>query len=75
MQKRIELLAQYEAAPDNAFFSIMTLMALCQIAKSTVWKWIVEGRLPPPQKLSAQCSRWRKADIQKALEKLGGTHE
>ena len=34
------------------------------IARQSVWRWVRDGRLPAPVKLSPGCSRWRLADVE-----------
>lgn len=38
-------------------------MELSGLAKSTVWKWVKEGKLPKPKKLSPRVSVWKESDI------------
>ena len=35
------------------------------IARQSVWRWVRDGRLPAPVKLSPGCSRWRLVDVEK----------
>ena len=39
---------------------------------STVYRHIRAGRIPPPIKISAGCSRWSLAECQAALARMGG---
>jgi hypothetical protein len=39
------------------------------VSRATVWRWSTEGRIPAPHKLSANCTRWRLADV---IDALGG---
>ena len=40
------------------------------VARRTVWRWLAQGRLPPPLRLSPGCVRWRAADIEAHLARL-----
>ena len=35
------------------------------VDKSTIWRWAQRGVIPPPIRLSDQCTRWRLAAIEK----------
>ena len=37
--------------------------ALGGIGKSTLWRWIREGRFPKPVRLGANCVAWRSDDV------------
>jgi predicted DNA-binding transcriptional regulator AlpA len=36
-----------------------------QVSRATIWRWAQSKRFPDPVKLSAGCTRWRLADIEK----------
>jgi predicted DNA-binding transcriptional regulator AlpA len=38
---------------------------------STVYRQIKAGRIPPPIKISAGCSRWSLAECEAALQRMG----
>lgn len=38
------------------------------ISKASVWRWLDEGRLPKPLKLSPGCTRWRADEIAAFIE-------
>ena len=42
------------------------------VSKATFWRRVQDGTYPRPIKLSPRCSAWRKKDITKLLEELGG---
>ena len=29
------------------------------VHRTTLWRWVQDGKLPPPTKLSPRCPRWR----------------
>ena len=37
------------------------------VARRTVWRWLAQGKLPPPLRLSKTCVRWRPEDIEAHL--------
>ncbi len=41
------------------------LAAMLSISKATVWRWVREGLLPKPVRISARCSRWKLGDLLK----------
>lgn len=34
------------------------------IGRTTVWRWVQQGRFPQPVRLSNSCTRWRLADLE-----------
>jgi excisionase family DNA binding protein len=40
------------------------------VARRTVWRWLSQGKLPPPLRLSKTCVRWRPEDIDAHLARL-----
>lgn len=34
------------------------------VHKSTLWRWVQDGTLPPPTKLAPRCVRWREDVIE-----------
>jgi predicted DNA-binding transcriptional regulator AlpA len=43
------------------------------VSKSTLWRMIREGKLPPPRKLTDRCSVWWESEILKAVTEIIGT--
>ena len=41
------------------------------VAVSTFWRWVKEGRLPKGKRLSARCTVWMRADIERFLTEGG----
>jgi predicted DNA-binding transcriptional regulator AlpA len=39
------------------------------IGRSTVWRWVAEGRLPPPIRMG-RVTAWRRSDIANLLDRL-----
>lgn len=44
------------------------LAARYDVSRATIWRWVREGRLPPPVKLTPGCSRWRLSEVVQRLE-------
>ena len=40
------------------------------IGSTTVYRWIREGKLPPPTKVGPFINRWRKSDCQRLLDEM-----
>jgi excisionase family DNA binding protein len=40
------------------------------VARRTVWRWLSQGKLPAPLRLSKSCVRWRREDIEAHLARL-----
>lgn len=39
------------------------VMELTGLAKSTVWLWVSQGKLPKPTKLSPRVSVWKESEL------------
>lgn len=48
----------------HSLLSDRNVADVLNIGKSTVWRWVSQGKLPQPVRLSAGVSRWRSADIE-----------
>lgn len=42
-----------------------------EVTRQTIWRWAREGRLPPPQKIGLNTSRWELGEADAAV--LGNT--
>jgi predicted DNA-binding transcriptional regulator AlpA len=47
------------------YLNVRDLMARYRIARSTVWDWVQKGRLPKPQKVGPNSSRWDVRELDK----------
>jgi prophage regulatory protein len=45
------------------FFSDKDLADRYRVHRSTIWRWIKEGRFPQPVKISPGCSRFSKDQV------------
>ncbi|QBR40559.1 AlpA family phage regulatory protein [Kerstersia gyiorum] len=46
------------ALPTTGYVRLPMVASVCGLAKSTVWKWVSQGRFPAPVKLSTHVSAW-----------------
>ena len=50
---------------------IPQVMELTGLAKSTVWLWVKEGKLPKPIKLSPRVSVWKESELMAFINGVG----
>jgi prophage regulatory protein len=51
---------------DNApYLSDKQIAIRYGISRATVWRWVKEGKLPSPRKLSIGSTRWKLKDLMK----------
>ena len=50
---------------SNLYFSDKQLAMRFGVNRPTVWRWVKQAGLPRPIKLSAGCTRWRLADLER----------
>jgi predicted DNA-binding transcriptional regulator AlpA len=43
---------------------------LLKVSRRTVWRWLAQGRLPPPIRCSQRCPRWKASVLRAYLEEL-----
>ena len=46
------------------------VMDLTGLAKSTVWLWVSQGKLPKPIKISPRVSVWKESEIMTFIENI-----
>ena len=49
----------------DQFVSDLFLAERYSVHRVTIWRWVREGKFPAPIKLTAGCSRWRMADVER----------
>lgn len=54
------------------FLRLPDVLALIPVSRSAWWAGVKEGRFPPPVKLSARTTAWRRDDIQALIARLSG---
>lgn len=47
----------------SALIDAKELAELLSVSKPSIWRWLSEGRLPEPIRLTAQCLRWRRDQV------------
>lgn len=47
----------------NKFLRIQQVMEKTALAKSTIWHFVKESKLPKPIKISPRITAWRESDI------------
>lgn len=65
-----EALANFKAAPDEAFVKIALVQCLFACSAATVWRRVRDGKLPSPVKLSERSTAWRVGDLRAALASM-----
>ena len=43
-----------------------TLAEYYEVSRATIWRWVKIGKLPPPEKIGENCTRWDFEKITKA---------
>jgi prophage regulatory protein len=51
-----------ELMPDG-FSRIKTVAQLAAASRSSIWRWVSEGRFPQPVKIGPGCTAWRNSDL------------
>lgn len=67
--------AQVKARELSAveYYSQLTGPEVCRlfgVSRTTLWKWVREGRIPEPRYIEAREPRWRLGELVPLLEKL-----
>ncbi len=52
------------------YLRVKSVAKRLDIGESSVWKYVKDGILPKPIKISARTSVWRAVDIDNAIERL-----
>jgi predicted DNA-binding transcriptional regulator AlpA len=61
--------------PDRAIvleatLTMADLTCLYCVSKRTIWRWVAEGRIPPPLAVTRRIRRWKASEIQQHLDSL-----
>lgn len=67
-----------EPQPDIAGDDMLTLKQVCAffggsekpIDPSTIYRWVRQGKVPPSYRYSYFSQRWRKSELETALQKM-----
>jgi prophage regulatory protein len=55
---------------DDKLLRLPDVMKRTGLARSTVWKWVADGKLPKPIKLSPRVSVWKESEISRFIAGL-----
>ena len=55
----------------NNFIRIAGVMQRTGLARSTIWLWVKQGKLPAPIKLSDRVTVWRESDLNDWMSSQG----
>lgn len=50
--------------PEPKYLRDVVVCERLGISRSTLWKWVDEGRFPPPHDLGSRTKRWHVDDIE-----------
>ena len=62
-----DILQNFSYLPDESLVRLPILMALYGLSKASIYRFIKDGIIPAPIKLSARTSVWNVGDIRKNL--------
>jgi prophage regulatory protein len=46
------------------YLSVSQVAKRLSIGKSTVWRWVAQGKFPKPRKFSSMTTRWALVDVE-----------
>jgi prophage regulatory protein len=49
--------------PENRFLTDLQVADRYAVSRPTVWRWVREGHLPPPESIGPNTRRWRIATL------------
>ena len=47
-----------EHPQTRKWVSDKSLAEYYEVSRATIWRWVKIGRLPPPEKIGDNCTRW-----------------
>ncbi len=56
-----------KAVAPSKYIRLGQVLDLTGVSKTTVWRWVREGRFPKPFKLGLNCSAWRLDEVEQWL--------
>jgi predicted DNA-binding transcriptional regulator AlpA len=63
-----EALRDFDSLPDIALVRLPTVQSLCGgCSAPTIWRWVRDGRLPKPRRLSPGITGWNVGELRAAL--------
>ena len=51
------------ATEPSLLIDAAELAQMLSVSKPSVWRWMAEGKLPPPIRITAQCLRWNREAV------------
>jgi excisionase family DNA binding protein len=57
--------------PEERLLTARDLAKKLQVGQRTIWRWVAEGRLPAPVRISSHCLRWRWEDVDRHFRRAG----
>lgn len=63
-------LALFQHLPDQALVRISTVCNVLGLSRASVYRYVKEGRIPAPLKLSPRATRWKVGDLRRATAEL-----
>ena len=66
------ILANFDALPDAAYVRLPVVAVLFACSRATVWRWVEDGLIPKPRKLSAAITAWNVGELRLALNNAMG---
>lgn len=62
-QQKAKFSAVEEGASSERYLRDTAVAQRYGVSRQTVWRWVAQGRLPEPIKLSEGATRWRVSDL------------
>ena len=60
-------LLHFDSLPDTAFVRLNVVRELCGCSKTTIWRMVQRGELPPPRRLTSRVSAWNVGQLRVLL--------
>jgi prophage regulatory protein len=65
------VLREFDEPPDSALVRLSILRKLLPYSRTTIWRRVKDGTLPPPVKMpGSACIAWRVGDIRRVLDSI-----
>ena len=63
-----DALRNFDVLPDSAHVRQPVVEALFSCSSATVWRWVKEGRIPEPYKLSDHLTAWNVGELRGVIQ-------
>jgi excisionase family DNA binding protein len=57
---------------EACLLSARDVAELCGVTRRTVWRWVREGRLPEPRRITASTVRWPADQVEEFIQQRTG---